>query len=311
MLVVSWRGLRLVSTSTRKNVFPRGHSKIGKQPIGKRSQPLQKKSLGQVFLREDWPCTKIVDFLKKAGVTSVIEIGPGAGILTKALLKAGIKVLAVEKDTRFADRLQDLRKVIPGAPNLTVANLDILKFDLRSWLNCQDGPLAICGNIPYNISSSVIQWFMPHLDKLKLAMIMTQLEFGERLTSAPSRKQYGSLSVYTQLRAKVKLEFRVGRSCFAPVPGVDSAVLSFYQLQKKTPNEILQKVETISKQAFSQRRKQLHNSLARWIPDLDQEILQIDLSRRCDSLSPVEFVQLAKAISWDHSVGTSKEPQFL
>lgn len=256
----------------------------------------QKKSLSQVFLREDWPCKKTASQLSQLGVQSVIEIGPGNGILTRALLREGFQVTAVEKDHRFADKLRDLtsNEQLPG--KLNIINADILDFNLEQWINKTSGIKAVCGNIPYNISSPILLWILPHLKNLRISLFLVQLEFGQRLASLPSTKSYGSLSVFTQLRAKVKVEFMVSRSCFFPVPKVDSAVVSLIDKQSDIKEELLLQVEKISRQAFTQRRKKLSNSLSPFLKNIDPASIPIDLSRRCDSLTPSEFIEIAKAI---------------
>lgn len=266
----------------------------------RRQKLSQKKSLGQVFLREDWPCRKMVDQLRKHYVQNVIEIGPGPGILTKLLLSSGINVLAIEKDDRLAERLIEQRKQFNFPAKLDVLNLDVLKFDLQEWLNeHRSGKTAICGNIPYNISSPILMWLLPHLDQLSLASIMVQLEFGERLASSPSTKSYGSLTVYTQLRSKVQLEFKVPRTAFYPVPKVDSAVVTMKPLQNKESDAVLKKVEQVARKAFSQRRKKLSNSLSPFLKANQLDNLPIDLSRRVDTVSPQEFVSLVKVLGLD------------
>ncbi|NRA44196.1 MAG: ribosomal RNA small subunit methyltransferase A [Oligoflexales bacterium] len=261
----------------------------------------QKKSLGQVFLREDWPCRKMVEQLKKHHVQYAIEIGPGPGILTKLLLSAGINVLAIEKDDRLADRLEEQNKQFDYPGKLEILNQDILKFDLGEWVEAKkSSKAAICGNIPYNISSPILMWLLPYLDQLSLASLMVQLEFGERVASSPSTKSYGSLTVYTQLRSKVQLDFKVPRTAFYPVPKVDSAVITMKPLQNKESELILKKVEQVSRKAFSQRRKKLSNSLSAFLKAGHAQNLPIDLSRRVDTVSPQEFVALVKSLGLEN-----------
>lgn len=260
----------------------------------------QKKSLGQVFLREDWPCRKMVEQLRKHHVQDVIEIGPGPGILTKLLLEAGINVLAIEKDDRLVDRLLELKKQFTYPGKLEIVHLDVLKFNLSEWVEThKSSKTAICGNIPYNISSPILMWLLPHLNQLGLASLMVQLEFGERVASSPSTKSYGSLTVYTQLRSKVQLDFKVPRTAFYPVPRVDSAVITMKPLQNQESSLILKKVEQLARKAFSQRRKKLSNSLSVFLKDSTSGQLPIDLSRRVDTVSPQEFVSLVKALGLD------------
>ena len=258
-----------------------------------------KKSLGQVFLRESWPCDKMVDSLKKHKINAVVEIGPGQGALTKVLLEAGLHVTVVEKDDRLIDRLNELSTSHGTSGTLEVVHQDILKFDIDSWIkNSRFERKAICGNIPYNISSPITVKLLHSLHELKLVILMVQLEFAERVSSSPNSKSYGSISVYTQLRSKAHLDFMVSRKCFHPIPKVDSAVLSLTPLKDRFPDEMLKKVEDLTRKAFSQRRKKLRNSIASFLSDeVELDKLPLDLNRRCDSLSPKEFLSLTQALT--------------
>lgn len=262
----------------------------------RRKKISQKKSLGQVFLREDWPCEKMVESLKAVNIENVIEIGPGLGVLTRILLAQGINVLAIEKDDRFAERLADTFKDSQAPGQLTIVNTDVLKFDLSEWVRKTPGRKAVCGNIPYNISSPILTWLLPEMAFLKSANLMVQLEFAERVAAHANTKSYGSLSVFVQLRSRAKIAFKISRSCFHPVPKVDSAVIVLKPLNNISSDTTLKKVEQITRKAFSQRRKKLSNSLQVYLKERQASELPIDLSRRCDSLSPEDFVLLAEAL---------------
>ena len=261
------------------------------------SEVRQRKALGQVFLKQDWPCLKLVDLVKKRGSLTTIEIGPGGGILTKCLLDAGIEVLAVEKDERFAERLADVcaSQVAAGA-KLEVVRLDILRFHLDKWIASQSLRPAVCGNIPYNISSSVLQWVIPSIVQLACAVFMVQKEFAERVTASPSTKAYGSLSVYAQLRAKIQIEYEVSRELFTPVPKVDSAVFVLEPPEQHHSAIDLSNTETLTRMAFSQRRKMMRNSVSKLLKPGMEETLGIDLNRRPDSIAPLEYLELAKKL---------------
>lgn len=261
-----------------------------------RQHPQQKKSMSQVFLNTDWPCLKTAEMIKALGVKSVLEIGPGAGVLTKPLIEAGLAVSAVEKDPRFAEllKINFIKDIDQGKLNIILD--DILEFPLLDWIEKAEKPLAICGNIPYHISSSIIFALLPHMPSVEGVFLLVQLEFAQRLASAPCSKNYGSLSVFTQLRAKAALEFKVEKQCFTPIPKVDSALVSLRPLDELLPDTLLAKVEKLTRRAFAQRRKKLSNSLA---PILSPESLaacSLDLNRRPDHLSPEEFVLLTKTI---------------
>lgn len=259
----------------------------------------QKKSFGQVFLKDEWPCTKIVEILKQMKIDTVLEIGPGGAALTHKLLDAGFKVTSVEKDFRFAERLESIRTIteISNPGKFEIVNEDILKYDLDRWLDKAQGNVAVCGNIPYNISTPILELLLPRLKKLKISVLMVQKEFGERLAANPGIKNYGSLSIYAQLRSAVQLEFAVDRHCFSPVPAVDSVVISIKDKPHNHSTELLKLSEKLTRMAFSQRRKKLSNSISKLIEDIDPSILGIDLNRRAETLSPIEYINVAKILS--------------
>lgn len=266
----------------------------------------QKKSLGQVFLKVDWPGNRVVDELKKLGVVRVLEIGPGAGILTRTLVSGGFAITAVEKDSRFAGQLQEntavARALCPQA-KLDIVDADALHFDWLAWLDEKPAAASIVGNIPYHISTPLLMRGIEclrarqddgGLGRARALLFMTQKEFAARVVAAPGTKDYGSLSVYAQLRTCPELLFSVPRGCFQPVPKVDSAVLLLTPRLDILPSHVLDLVEKVTRTAFMQRRKQLQNSLRQFIDNVAGDPPPLDLQRRADSLSPAEFVQLTK-----------------
>lgn len=261
-------------------------------------RPRQKKSLSQVFLKTEWPVQRVVEKLREWHITRVLEIGPGGGVMTRLLLENPWKITAIEKDGRFVERLQDLydtrQKEYPGS--LEILHEDILKFDLGAWLDRSQEPTAVIGNIPYAISSPIVLWVLPHLQKLKGVEFLVQLEFASRLAGAVNSKDYGSLSVYTQLRAQVSLECKVERSCFTPVPKVDSALVVLKARPQTLSEEFMLKVETVTRASFTQRRKKLRNAIRPFLSEERLSQCPIDLNRRPDSLRPEEFVELARFI---------------
>lgn len=261
----------------------------------------QKKSLSQVFLKTDWPVRKVVDRLHSLHITRVLEIGPGGGILTRALIEQPWKVTAVEKDDRFAEKLDDYyaakKNELRGS--LSIVNEDVLKFDLGAWLDSSNEPTAIVGNIPYAISTPIVMWVLPYLHRLKGVEFLVQLEFASRLAGVAGTKDYGSLSVYAQLRAQIQIECKVERACFTPVPAVDSALVFMKVRSQVMPDEFLRKVESVARVSFTQRRKKLRNAIKQFLNDDSLEGCPIDLNRRPDTLTPEEYVELTKFIYSD------------
>lgn len=251
----------------------------------------QKRSLSQVFLKQTWPVQRIVERIESWKVRNVLEIGPGPGILTKALLANDVRVTAVEKDDRFAELMSDISR---NDSRLQVVNMDILKFDLGEWLQSNKERTAIVGNIPYNISSPILLWALPHFSQVVGMSIMVQLEFAQRIVAGIGTKAYGSLSVYTQLRAKTDFECKVERTCFSPVPAVDSAIISLTPNQSAISADMLQKVETVTRTCFMSRRKMLRNGIKQWTQELKEADCPIDLNRRPETLTPQEYISLTE-----------------
>jgi len=259
----------------------------------------QKKSLGQVFLKEEWPCVKMTELLKDEPIDHVLEIGPGAGVLTKHLVKAGFHVTAVEKDTRFFELLESMKPEMTKNQkgSVTFVNSDILRFDLNAWLESKRGNVAICGNIPYNISTPILRTVLPLLGQVKYISFLVQLEFAARVAAAVNTEAYGSLSVFTQLRATPKLEFMVKNTCFSPVPKVHSAVLSLKPLVDMELPHVLEKTEIVTRQAFTQRRKMMSNAISNFLkPDTNLNELGFPLTARAETISPKMWVHLAKVL---------------
>ncbi len=266
--------------------------------MGRRNRIPQKKSLGQVFLNTEWPVRRVATALRQWNVQNVLEVGPGGGVLTRELLAHGLQVTAVEKDPRWAERLRDFYRVHSNdfSGQLEVVEEDVLKFDLAAWIQRQPARTAVVGNIPYYISTPILSWMLPHLSRLAGSFLLVQLEFAMRLAGQAGTKAYGSLSVFTQLRAQVSLDCKVDRACFTPVPNVDSALVMLKPKAKIQPESVLQKVEAVTRASFTQRRKMLRNAIRQFLSDELADACPIDLNRRPDSLRPEEYVELAKYI---------------
>ena len=218
--------------------------------------------------------------------------------MTKHLLEGGLNVTCIEKDTRFAELLQERKEELTTSHggSLEIINEDILKFDLESWIENAPEASAVCGNIPYNISSPILNKVLPQIEKIKIASFMVQLEFGQRVCSSSGNKNYGSLSVFSQLRAKTNLDFVVPKGCFSPVPKIDSAVISFTRPTRKYSEELLLKAETVTRQSFTMRRKKLGNAMAKFLNGKDLEGVPVNLDQRPDVTTPEEYIAMTKFI---------------
>jgi len=247
------------------------------------------KSLGQNFITDKRVIERIVS---EAGITpddEVLEIGPGLGALTFALARKAARVVAVEKDARLAERL---RALLPEWPNVELVCGDALDVDFGALYKGRR--LKVAANLPYSVSSPILVRLLRARALFSTLVLMLQLEVGERISSPPGGKEYGSLSVLIQTYFDVKLLFRVHPSSFWPAPKVDSVVLKLTPLpEPRVPISDEAAYERILRAAFSSRRKMLGNSLGsafkKGAADRVLAAAGIDRTRRAETLSVEEF----------------------
>jgi 16S rRNA (adenine1518-N6/adenine1519-N6)-dimethyltransferase len=216
------------------------------------------KSLGQNFVIDGNVCQKIV---RVAGVTSediALEIGPGLGSLTLALLEVTHNIIAVEIDQRLADRLPITVADHKEAPyKLTVINIDALA--LREL---PIAPTVLVANLPYNVSVPVLLHLLEILPSLNTGVVMVQAEVADRLAAKPGTKEYGIPSLKASWWAEVSGAGSVSRSIFWPVPGVDSKLVSFKRHETPGDEVMRRGVFQLVDAAFAQRRKMLRAALS-------------------------------------------------
>ncbi|MEO0624550.1 MAG: 16S rRNA (adenine(1518)-N(6)/adenine(1519)-N(6))-dimethyltransferase RsmA [Pseudomonadota bacterium] len=256
-----------------------------------------KKALGQNFLLDLNLTGRIARASGPLEGATVVEVGPGPGGLTRALLAGGAHVVAIERDARCLDALAEIAAHHPG--RLRVVEGDALEIDAGSLV---DGPARICANLPYNIGTELlVRWLTPGVwpPWWESLTLMFQREVAERVVAAPGTKAYGRLSVLAQWRAEARLLFSVHPSAFTPPPKVTSAVLRI--VPREMPAEALGDarpvdLERVVAAAFSQRRKMLRQSLKALVPDPAPllEAAGIDGTRRAETLSIPEFLTLAR-----------------
>lgn len=250
-----------------------------------------KKRFGQHFLKDLQIADKIVASLNPpASCKTVIEVGPGMGVLSSLLFaRTEFQTVLIEIDR---ESIAYLKKHYPQE------SANILSADFLSWdpLSHTASEFAIIGNFPYNISSQILFKVLDYKDQVVEVVGMLQKEVAERITSPPSKKAYGILSVLLQAFYKVEYLFTVGPESFEPPPKVSSAVVRLQRLPK-TPLGCDQKLfKKIIKQGFQNRRKTLRNALKAL--NLPQEIqdLQI-LGQRAEQLAVDDYVRLTKTIT--------------
>jgi len=267
-----------------------------------RSSPFRpKKSLGQHFLRDPLIIERILAGAKFSRSSTVLEVGAGLGALTFPLASCVHHVMAVEKDGTLVEKLR-AGLAREGVGNVTLIHEDILKLDLAPL---SEEKIEVIGNIPYNISSPLIEKLIRNRDRIPRAILTLQHELAGRLTASPGNKQYGALTVLIQYHARLFPLLEIPRQAFYPKPKVSSTVVQF-EFSKPFPRraddeEFFRKVV---RAAFAHRRKTLLNSLRGTFPSWEvQSTLKamkhcaIDPQRRAETLSIDDFLNLSAALA--------------
>ena len=252
------------------------------------------KSLGQNFVIDSNVCTKIVRTAAVGPTDIALEIGPGLGSLTLALLESAASVVAVEIDPRLAGQLPiTVANHCEHPENLTVLNQDALTIQTLPV-----NPTVLVANLPYNVSVPVLLHLLEKFESLRTGVVMVQAEVADRLAAKPGTKDYGIPSVKAAWWAEVKGAGSVSRSVFWPAPNVDSKLVSFTRRQTPGDEELRRKVFTIIDAAFAQRRKMLRSALSSLYGSSSaaEEILmraKIDPTLRGEALEIAGFCAIA------------------
>ena len=221
-----------------------------------------RKSLGQNFLLDLNLTARIARAGGPLAGVTVVEIGPGPGGLTRALLAEGAaRVIAVERDERAIAALAEVADHYPG--RLTVISGDALELDPRPYLGDAAGPVRVIANLPYNIATALlVRWLSvePWPPWYESLVLMFQREVAERIAASPSSKRYGRLSVLAGWRTEAKILFDVSAAAFVPPPKVTSSVVRLVPRAQPLPCDRAT-LERVTEAAFGQRRKMLRQSL--------------------------------------------------
>lgn len=254
------------------------------------------KALGQNFLFDEQLLARIATIPGDLAGRAVLEVGPGPGGLTRALLRAGARVTAIEMDRRCLPALAELDAAFPG--QLRVVEGDALRLDHGELMGGE--PFAVLSNLPYNVGTALfVRWlggeaWPPLWTSLTL---MFQQEVAQRIVAPPGTGTYGRLGVLAQWRAQAKLALKVHRSAFTPPPKVMSAIV--HVEPGAMPEGVSARtLERLTEAAFGQRRKMLRQSLKGVAGAVEAlERAGIDPQRRAETLSVAEFVALARLLS--------------
>ena len=216
------------------------------------------KRFGQHFLLDLNLCRKIASLAGVAPDEAVIEVGPGPGGLTRALLAAGARVAAVEKDSRFIPLLNDLGAAAEG--RLTVIEGDALAID-ETAIFAGDRRIRVVSNLPYNVGTPLLVKWLTGSFRPASMTLMFQKEVARRIVASPGEPDYGRLAVLTQALCRARSVLDLPARAFTPPPKVDSAVVHLTPLETRPPDELIGAVQRVAQAAFGQRRKMLRSSL--------------------------------------------------
>jgi len=250
--------------------------------------PAPKKRFGQHFLTDRHYVRRIVEAIAPRAGDSMVEIGPGTGILTDELVGTVHPLHVVEIDRDLAAALR--ARFTPG--EVVVHEADALEFDLASL----PAPLRVVGNLPYNVSTPILFHVAAHAGRIADCTFMLQKEVVERMVAEPGSAEYGRLSVMLQYRFEMALALRVPPGAFTPPPKVDSAVVRMRPLgaaRARARDDAL--FTRIVSGAFEQRRKMLRSAVRGLVAPEAFDAAGIDATRRGETLSVGEFIALADA----------------
>jgi 16S rRNA (adenine1518-N6/adenine1519-N6)-dimethyltransferase len=253
------------------------------------------KALGQNFLFDEQLLARIAAIPGSLKGANVLEVGPGPGGLTRALLRAGGNVTAIEMDKRCLPALAELAEAFPG--QLRVIEGDATKIDPATLF---EGPWHVVANLPYNVGTALFTGWLSGQDwppQWLSLTLMFQLEVAERIIAGTESDAFGRLAILSQWRATPRIAMKVHRSAFTPPPKVMSAVV--HVVPAAMPEGVSARMlERVTEAAFGQRRKMLRQSL-KGLPGAlaALEALGIDPARRAETLTVADFVAIAKILS--------------
>jgi 16S rRNA (adenine1518-N6/adenine1519-N6)-dimethyltransferase len=256
-----------------------------------------KKSLGQNFLCDLNLTRRIARAAGPLENTTIYEVGPGPGGLTRALLLEGAaKVIAVERDARCLPALAEIAAAWPG--QLDVLQADALELDEEKLFGV--APVRVAANLPYNVGTALlVKWLTapPWPPFWQSLTLMFQREVAERIVALPDTEHYGRLSVLAQWRTRPKILFDVSRQAFTPPPKITSSIVRIEPLDRPIAPCELRDLEKVTEAGFGQRRKMLRQSLKQIVPDAEALLgaAAVDPTARPEQLSVAEFASLARA----------------
>ncbi len=259
-----------------------------------------KKHLGQNFLHNTAKLSQISDIICNDKNDFIIEIGPGKGALTGYLVKKAKKVMAIEIDM---EAVKKLKEKFGSVDNLEIVNYDFLEFDLKNYLKNINKKIIIAGNIPYYITVPIIEKVIDNREFISKAFLTVQKEVADRIVAKEGNKTYGSLSVFCQFYADVKILLKIERKSFFPVPEVDSCFVEF-NFEKKQNIKITDEklFFKIVHGGFAHRRKMFINNLRKTFCFTQSDAADllkkagINEKARAEDISILKFAELSNVM---------------
>jgi len=249
------------------------------------------KSLGQNFVIDSNVCQRIVRQVEINPNDVVLEIGPGLGSLTLAILEIAVPVIAIEIDKRLAEQLPETVKLHNPNANLTVINEDAI-----SVRQLPINPTVLVANLPYNVSVPVLLNLLEYFPQLREGVVMVQAEVADRLAAKPGNKDYGVPSLKAAWWADLELSGNISRNIFWPIPNVDSKLVYFKRHEPLGDEGIRKAVFSLIDAAFSQRRKMIRSSMSVALGPNSEAIIAaagVDPTLRGEALEINQYLAIA------------------
>lgn len=257
---------------------------------------LAKKALGQNFLLDRNITDKIVRLslekqqLESFADANVFEVGPGPGGLTRSVMKNYPKSLTVvEMDERCVAIMQDIQRLAPGI--MEIVNGDALKIDFSTM---KSAPRHVISNLPYNVSVPLLLGWLKKIDSYQSLTLMFQKEVADRITAPTRTKDYGRISILSQLQCRIDRLLDLPPECFVPAPKIWSSVLLFRPKETVLTEQQIVKIERLTNAAFAQRRKMIRQCL-KFIDNLEEKAAAagIAVTMRPEEITPEQFLKFA------------------
>jgi 16S rRNA (adenine1518-N6/adenine1519-N6)-dimethyltransferase len=254
---------------------------------------IARKRFGQHFLHDPTVIARIVAAIGVRPDDALVEVGPGPGVLTRALQGLAQSFDAIEIDR---DLVAALEREFPPQSGIRIHSADALSFDFAALARERGSALRVVGNLPYNISTPLLFHLLEARAALRDLHVMLQREVVERIVAPPDTREYGRLTVMLAPWVRATPLFEVGPGAFRPPPKVWSAVVRLEVLGEPA-FEVVEGFGALVAAAFSQRRKTLRNALREWLPASAIESAGIDPAARPDTVPPAGFAALARAVA--------------